>query len=93
MDQHHDDRRHGMSGKIVARTLLYAAFGFAVLACNPADPPEPSPPDSPPKPKVMGSKLLRSGMQPAVFSYTSTVRLPPGHGVLPGPASGKPLQI
>lgn len=76
-----------------SRAVLYAALGAAVLSCGRADPPMPSPPDAPPKPKVTQINALRAGMQPAVFSYTGRTRLPNGHGVLPGPASARRLTI
>ena len=76
-----------------SRAVLYAALGAAVLSCGRAEPPTPSPPDAPPKPKVTQITTLRAGMQPAIFSYTGRTRLPNGYGVLPGPASERKLTI
>ena len=95
MDKHDEERAHHGATRIAAcaRAVLYAAAVTAVLSCGRVEPPSPSPPDAPPKPKVTHISAVRAGMQPAIFSYTGRTRLPNGYGVLPGPASDTPLTI
>jgi hypothetical protein len=95
MDEHDEKRAQRGATRTAAwgRAILYAAIGAAVLSCGRSEPPVPSPPDAPPKPKVTHISAVRAGMQPAIFSYTGRTRLPNGYGVLPGPASEKTLTI
>lgn len=93
MDEHDEKGAHGGRAAAWGRVALYAALMAAVLSCGRSEPPSPSPPDAPPKPKVVHINAVRAGLQPAVFSYTGRTRVPEGHGLLPGPASETPLTI